>query len=135
MTDETTKNHWLKLGAIALITFIGTFLAFYIVMEIMYHRITDPNLELKKFEKLVRQEQRDFHRYEEKMMDMPFEPKMRPMIVNLVRESSEYKVIVDLSDFDNNENLINVSLDNKVLTISGEVDKKMFGTEKIIKFT
>ena len=69
------------------------------------------------------------------MMDMPFEPKMRPMIVNLVRESSEYKVIVDLSDFDNNENLINVSLDNKVLTISGEVDKKMFGTEKIIKFT
>ena len=53
----------------------------------------------------------------------------------MVKENDEYKIIVDLTSFDGDENNINVSAENKVLTISGEIDKKSFGNERIINFT
>ncbi|MBE7711201.1 MAG: hypothetical protein E7Z92_03570 [Cyanobacteria bacterium SIG31] len=135
MIEESTKHHWLKVAAIALIVFIATFLAFYIVMEIMYNRITDPNIEIKRFEKMVKQEQKFLRKIDDKFLDSPFEPKMRPMIVNLVRENEEYKIIVDLTTLDGDENAVNVSVNDKILTVTGELDKKFHGNERIINFT
>ena len=134
MYEETTKHHWLRLAAIAIITFIGAFLAFYIVMEIMYNRLSEPNFETKRFERLVQQEQNYIRKYDEKMMESPFEPRMRPMIVNLVKENNEYKIIVDLKMLESNENNIKVNSEGNILTVSGEVDKKQFGNERIINF-
>ena len=68
-------------------------------------------------------------------MNNPFEPKMRPMIVNLVKEPSEYKVIVDLVPLDGDEKAINIAINGDELTVTGEMDKKVRGNEKIIKFT
>ena len=135
MTEENGKHHWFRVATVALVTFIMSFLAFYIIMEMMYQRITCSNFNLKNFEKMIQQEQRDFRRMEEKMMESPFIPKMRPMIVNLVKENSEYKVIVDLNPFEGDEKGININIEDKILTISGEMDKKSFGNEKIINFT
>ena len=103
MLEENEKQHWLKIGAIALITFICAFLAFYIVMEIMINRISNPTYQVKKLEKLIAKQERDFERFDERRMENPFEPRMRPMLVNLVKEPSEYKIIVDLKPLDNDE--------------------------------
>lgn len=135
MIDETTKHHWLRMGAIALMTFIVAFLAFYIVMEIMIHRVTDPIYQAKRIEKAIIKQERDFDKYNEREMNNPFEPKMRPMIVNLVKEPSEYKVIVDLVPLDGDEKAINIAINGDELTVIGEMDKKVRGNEKIIKFT
>ena len=70
----------------------------------------------------------------QKGMENPFEPKMRPMVVNLVKESGEYKVIVDLNPLDGNENAINIKIDDNELTVSGELDKKIRGSEKMVSF-
>ena len=67
--------------------------------------------------------------------DNPFEPKMRPMLVNLVKEPSEYKVIIDLKPLDNNEKLVNLDIENNILTITGEMDKKTYSGEKIVRFS
>lgn len=135
MLEETKKHHLLKIAAIALMTFIIAFLAFYIVMEIMLNKITDPMYNAKRIEKMVQQQQKSIQKFEDRIVDNPFEPKMRPMIVNLVKEASEYKVIVDLKPLDGNDKDINVKIDNNELTVSGELDKTMLGNEKIIKFT
>ncbi len=135
MIDETTKHHWLRIGAIALMTFLAAFLAFYIVMEIMINKITSPTYQAKKIEKMLEKQERNFNRFNEQNMNNPFEPKMRPMIVNLVKEPNEYKVIIDLSALDGNEEAINISIEGEELTVTGEMDKKIRGTEKIIKFT
>ena len=135
LNEETTKHHWLRIGAIALITFIVAFLAFYIVMEIMVHRLNDPVYQARRVEKALVKQERDFKRFAEKDMESPFIPKMRPMLVNLVKEPSEYKVIVDLIPLDGDEKAINVSVQGDELTISGQMDKKIRGTEKIINFT
>ena len=134
MVEDNAKHHWFRVATVALVTFIMSFLAFYIVMELLYNRIAEDAFGFRKFDKILQQEQRDFRRFEDKMMDNPFIPKTRPMIVNLVKENDEYKIIVDLTSFDGDENNINVSAENKVLTISGEIDKKSFGNERIINF-
>ena len=135
MLEENKKHHWLKVAAIALMVFIIAFLAFYIVMEIMFNKMTDPMYNAKRIEKIVQRQQSDLSKLEEKMMENPFEPKMRPMMVNLVKENNEYKVIVDLKPLDGNENTIKVNFEDKILTISGELDKNLHGSEKIIRFT
>lgn len=134
MNEENSKHHWLRIGAIALMTFIIAFLAFYVVMQIMINRITSPAYQVRQMERMLTQQERDFERFMQKGMENPFEPKMRPRIVNLVKESGEYKVIVDLNPLDGNENAINIKIDDNELTVSGELDKKIRGSEKMISF-
>lgn len=132
MVEDNAKHHWFRVATVALVTFIMSFLAFYIVMELLYNRIAEDAFGFRKFDKILQQEQRDFRRFEDKMMDNPFIPKTRPMIVNLVKENDEYKIIVDLTSFDGDENNINVSAENKVLTISGEIDNNLLETKELL---
>ena len=79
-------------------------------------------VEMRKAEKLL-------------LAENPFEPKMRPMLVNLIKENQEYKAIVDLKPFDGNNEGIDVAVDKKTLTISGKFDKRILDSEKIINFS
>jgi len=134
MTEENSKNHWLKIGLVALITFAVSFLAFYFVMEIMLKRLNNPFYTARRIERQLEKQSKDFQRFEREFNDSPFVPKMRPMLVNLVKEPSEYKVIVDLKPLEGNENNVNVEIDGDELTIKGNLDKKSHGSEKIISF-
>lgn len=137
MTEEEKKNNpWIKFFIIALITFAIVFFAFYVVMEIMLNRMADPVYNAKRIERVIKHQQKDLRKFESRIMsENPFEPKMRPMLVNLIKEPSEYKIIIDLKPLDNNENLVNINMDNNILTVSGEMDKKSFSGEKIIRFS
>ena len=120
LENESTKHHWLRIGAIALMTFIIAFIAFYCAMELMLHRMTDPMYNAKRIEKVMRQQERSFQRIEDKITnENPFEPKMRPMLVNLVKENNEYKVIVDLKPLENNEKDVNVNIKDHIITVAG----------------
>ncbi len=134
MIEENSTHNWRKILAIGLISFIASFLAFYIVMEIMVRRVNDPIRDFKHVERMIQHQQRDFRHAEERLMENPFVPKMRPMIVNLVKESGEYKVIIDLTPLEGDENSVAVNVDGKVVTITGELDKKIRGNERIINF-
>ena len=68
-------------------------------------------------------------------MDNPFEPKMAPMLVNLVKEPNEYKIVVDLKPLGGDEKNINVKYDNKLITVSGEMEKTTKHEEKIMNFS
>ena len=134
MTEENLTHNWKKILTVALVTFIMAFLAFYIVMEIMVRRINNPINDFKRMERMIQHQQRDFRLMEDKMMENPFVPRMRPMIVNLVKENDEYKVIIDLTPLDGDEKSVAVNIDGKVLTVVGELDKTMHGNERIISF-
>ena len=75
-----------------------------------------------------------FDKYMINHMENPFMPKMRPMFVNLVKEANEYKVIVDLTQIED-EKALNVDIKDNELTVKGEFDRNVRGTEKIINFT
>lgn len=134
LEPETTKHHWLRIVSIIIMTFIIAFLAFYCAMELMLHRMSDPMYNAKRMEKVLKQQEKNFERFENRMNENPFEPKLRPMLVNLVRENNEYKVIVDLKPLEGNEKGVNVNIKDKVISISGELEKNTHKGEEIVSF-
>ena len=52
--DETKKQFLIKLLLSAFVIFAVIFLAFYIVMEIMLHRMADPTYNAKRIERVIK---------------------------------------------------------------------------------
>ena len=134
MSNEEKKVGWLRVLGIIVITFLVAFLAFFAALEFSLHRMMDPVYHAKKIEKMMRQEQKRIEKFEDKMMENPFEPKMQPMLVNLVKENDEYKVIVDLKPLGGNDKNIKVNLENNVISIYGDTEKKEHRGEEIMSF-
>ena len=130
---EETKQHWIRVGVIALITFLVSYLAFFMALKHHLKNLNNPFYQAERMEKFLEKEERNFEKYDK--MSNPFEPRMRPMMVNLVKEPNEYKVIIDLNQLDGEEKAVNVNVQADELTVKGELDKKIRGTEKIINFT
>ena len=94
----------------------------------------DPVYHAKRIEKMMRQEQRKLEKFEDKMMENPFEPRMQPMLVNLVKENDEYKVIVNLRPLGGDDKSIKVNLENNVISVYGDMEKKEHKGEEIMSF-
>lgn len=129
------KSHWLRTLGIILATLIGSFLAFYVVTDMRYNRIMSPEYQMKKMEKMMQREERNIRRMDERFGTNPFEPRLAPMLVNLVKEPGEYKVIVDLKPIGGNEKNVDVKLNDNVITVSGEVERKEHHREDIMNFS
>ena len=133
--EEKREHHILKIIGIILATFIGAFLAFYLAVDLTLNRMLNPEYQMKKMEKMVQKQERNIQKFEDKILDNPFEPKMAPMLVNLVKEADEYKIIVDLKPLGGNDKNIDVKINDNVVTVSGEMEKKELRGEKIMNFS
>ncbi len=128
---EENKHHLLKVVGVIIATFLGAFLAFYLAVDLTLNRMLNPEYQIKKLEKTMHK----IEKFDDKMMENPFVPRMSPMLVNLVKEASEYKVIVDLKPLGDDEKNVDVSLKNNVITISGDMQQKELRGEKIMNFS
>ena len=133
--NEESKQQWIRIVTIVLITFLVSYLAFYMATKHHLKNLNNPFYQAERLEKMFEKQAYNFDKYELKKMENPFEPKIRPMMVNLVKESNEYKIIIDLTQLDGDENAVNVEVQGDELTVKGNIDKKIRGTEKIISFT
>ena len=113
---EENKHHLLKVVGVIIATFLGAFLAFYLAVDLTLNRMLNPEYQIKKLEKTMHK----IEKFDDKIMENPFVPRMSPMLVNLVKEASEYKVIVDLKPLGDDEKNVDVSLKDNVITISGK---------------
>lgn len=128
---EENKHHLLKVIGVIIATFLGAFLAFYLAVDLTLNRMFNPEYQIRKMERTMN----NIQKFDEKMMESPFVPKMSPMLVNLVKEPNEYKVIVDLKSLGDDEKNVDVKLDNNMVTISGDMQKKELRGEKIMNFS
>ena len=128
---EENKHHLLKVVGVILATFLGAFLAFYLAVDLTLNRMLNPEYQIKKLEKTMHK----IEKFDDKMMENPFVPKMSPMLVNLVKEASEYKIIVDLKPLGDDEKNVDVSLKDNVITVSGDMQQKELRDEKIMNFS
>ena len=128
---EENKHHLLKVIGVIIATFLGAFLAFYLAVDLTLNRMFNPEYQIRKMERTMN----NIQKFDEKMMESPFVPKMSPMLVNLVKEPNEYKVIVDLKSLGDDEKNVDVKLDNNMVTISGDMQKKEVRGEKIMNFS
>ena len=128
---EEHKHHLLKVIGVIIATFLGAFLAFYLAVDLTLNRMLNPEYQIKKLEKTMNK----IEKFDDKMMENPFVPKMSPMLVNLVKEANEYKVVVDLKPLGDDEKNVSVNLNNNILTVSGDMQKKELRGEKIMNFS
>ena len=128
---EENKHHLLKVIGVIIATFLGAFLAFYLAVDLTLNRMFNPEYQIRKMEKTMN----NIQKFDEKMIESPFVPKMSPMLVNLVKEPNEYKIIVDLKSLGDDEKNVDVKLDNNMVTISGDMQKKELKGEKIMNFS
>ena len=128
---EENKHHLLKVIGVIIATFLGAFLAFYLAVDLTLNRMFNPEYQIRKMEKTIN----NIQKFDERMMENPFVPKMSPMLVNLVKEANEYKVIVDLKLLGDDEKNVDVKLDNNIVTVSGDMQKKELRGEKIMNFS
>lgn len=135
LEDERREHHWFRTIGVILATLLGAFLAFYFVADLTLNRMMSPEYQMRKMEKMIQHQAKSMHKFEDRFLDNPFEPKMAPMLVNLVKEADEYKIIVDLKPLGGNEKNVNVKFDKNIVTVFGEMDKKEFGNENIINFS
>lgn len=128
---EENKHHLLKVVGVIIATFLGAFLAFYLAVDLTLNRMLNPEYQIKKLEKTMHK----IEKFDDKIMENPFVPRMSPMLVNLVKEASEYKVIVDLKPLGDDEKNVDVSLKDNVITISGDMQQKELRGERIMNFS
>ena len=76
MVEEEKKHSWLKAFGIILATLLGAFLAFYFAADMTFHRMLSPEYSYRKMERMMKQQERNFRKFDEKFMDNHFEPKM-----------------------------------------------------------
>ncbi len=128
---EEHNHHLLKVIGVIIATFLGAFLAFYLAVDLTLNRMLNPEYQIKKLEKTMNK----IEKFDDKMMENPFIPKMSPMLVNLVKEANEYKVVVDLKPLGDDEKNVSVNLNNNIITVSGDMQKKELRGEKIMNFS
>ena len=132
---EHKNKKWLKILGIVVLSFILVFTAFYIAVTIALHQLLNPVYNSKQIEKILKQQEKNFEKLEYELGEHPFLPKTRPMLVNLVKENNEYKIIVDLKPLEGDENGVNVKIKDNIISINGELDKKTHHGEEILNFS
>ena len=133
--DENKKQKWLKVLIIIVSGFILMFVAFYAAILIAFHQMLNPVYNSKYIDKIIRQQERNFERFEQEISEHPFLPRTRPILVNLVKENDEYKVIVDLKPLEGNENGVNIKIKDNIISVTGELDKQTHRGEEILNFS
>jgi len=131
---DAHKHHFLRHLCTALLTLIGAFAAFYVVTDWHYKRLLDPAVQMRKMDKMVRADER----YMEKMANKEFKNERRMMektesFIRLERTDKNYKIIVDLRPFDNDEKNVEVTANGNVLTINAAGAANKHGHERILK--
>ncbi len=128
-----TKHAWL----IALLAFLGSFLAFYVLMhQTMMHYMAPFKHDMGRLERNM---DRDFRREMHKVTAFPEKEfkgfKNKISAIHSAKFEDAYVIVVNLKQFDNNENNIRFNVSGNLVTISGNVNKSKRGGESSYYFT
>lgn len=133
--DDNQNKKWIKILVGVILGLVMIFAVFYIAVMLALHQMLDPVYNSKQIEKMLKQQERNFERFETELGEHPFLPKTRPMLVNLTKENNEYRIIVDLKPLDGNENGVTVKIKDNVISVDGTLDKQTHRGEEILNFS
>lgn len=125
------KHPWCSTLIIALSVLIGSFLAFYVVVDWHFKRMFDPAVQMKRMEHLMKKEDRAFQNF----MKHDFNKAEREMngFIQLDENEDEYIVSVNLRSFNNDENNISISAEDNILTVHATNEKNKKNNSKVLE--
>lgn len=117
-----------------LLVFLGAFAAFYVVTDWHYKRMLDPFVQMRKVDKMMMKEQQQARKMIEKQAQKDFNfEKRTERFIRAEKDGDNYKIIIDLKPFDNDEKNVEVTTDGNVLTVTAAGAVNRHGHEHILK--
>lgn len=119
---------------VGILVFLGAFSAFYVVTDWHFKRMLDPAVQMRKMEKMMLNDQRKMDNIIKREMrkDFNFNRKAENFI-RVEKNADNYKVIIDLRPFDNDEKNVEVTTNGNVLTVTAAGESKKHGHEMITR--
>ncbi len=130
------RHPLMKYMFVSLLIFLGAFAAFYVVTDWHFKRMMDPAYQMRRMDKMIRSNVD----YMGKMAERQVQKGERMMMkdesyVRLEKTDKNYKIIVDLRPFDDDEKNVEVTANGNMLTITAAGSSSRHGREKILKIT
>lgn len=128
------KHPILRHTLIGILVFLGAFAAFYVVTDWHFKRMLDPGIQMRKMEKMMMRDQQRMDKAirREAMKEYNFQRKAENFI-RVEKNQDNYKIIIDLRPFDNDEKNVEVTANGNVLTVTAAGETKKHGHEMITK--
>ncbi len=131
------SNEGKKIFVYSLMTFLGAFLAFYVLMhQTMFHffktRHHAPIINEKSFNNFEKDIENDFEKLEKREINK-FKNKISA--VQTLKYDDAYVIVINLKPFNNNEDNIRFSVNGNIATVSGNVIKNKRNGESSYYFT
>ena len=135
--EHNRKKGFMKYIGVLLATLLGAFLAFYFVADMTIKHMMDPMYQFRKMDKMMQHQEREMENFDKKMMkDMRIKmPMHQKSIVEIQKLDDEYKIIVDLRPFDNNEKNVRVEVRDNMATVNASVEKEKRHEDSIVEFS
>ncbi len=141
-------NHPLfKAFLTGLMVFLGAFAAFYVVADWHFKRMLDPVYQMRKMDRAIMKQEHMMNRQmmkEQNRIDkmarknihqgMKADRELRSFI-HMEKTDDEYKIIIDLEPFDNNEKNVEVAVNGKTLTINAAGEKNIRNREEVVRYS
>lgn len=128
------KHPILRHTLIGILVFLGAFAAFYVVTDWHFKRMLDPGIQMRKMEKMMMRDQQRMDKAirREAMKEYNFQRKAENFI-RVEKNPDNYKIIIDLRPFDNDEKNVEVTANGNVLTVTAAGETQKHGHEMITK--
>lgn len=141
------KHPALKHLLTALMAFLGAFAAFYVITDWHFKRMYDPVYQMGRMDKAIMQREKNFDRMEmralkqqEKMDKQALKhrekfEKETSGFIHVEQTPDEYRIIIDLRPFNNNEKNIEVKTSNNTITINAAGETNNRNKQEIIRYS
>ena len=134
-SEEIKKNNLMKYLGIVGATLLGSFLAFYFIADMTIKQLTDPVYQFRRMDKMMERQAKDMEKFDRKMIrDMGYKNRRNAPVL-IENHDDEYKIIIDLKPFDNNEKNIKFDLNNNIATVSASIEKEKRHSNSVIEFS
>ena len=130
------KHPAVKFVLIGLLVFLGAFLAFYVVADWHFKRMLDPMIQMQNMNRAMMRQERQM----DKFVHKEFQKGQRMVqntapFIHVDRADDNYKIIIDLKPFDNDEKNIEVKANGNTITINGAGEKNSHHGQEITHYS
>lgn len=123
--NEQKKSCRCKHAGLVLATLLGSFLAFYVVSDITFKHMLSSEYKMHQLMKEADKDILPTIISSQKIFDT----------IHLIRGEDEYKLVINLTPFNNNEDNIRLDIKENLVTISGIGERIKGAQENILEFS
>ena len=130
------KHPALKHVLVGLLVFLGAFCAFYVVADWHFKRMLDPSVQMRKVEKMMMNDERQM----DKMINRQFKHEKMSQkdiqkYIKVEKTPQNYRIVVDLRPFDNDEKNVEVNTNGNSLMVTAVGEHNKHGHNEIVRIS